>query len=189
MIIGISGKKGSGKTFIARKLAAELNAPVLSFASPLKEIVRKCCGLTEEVPKETLITIVADLVAVLPEFDAEILSKIEAAIGGTYGLSLQRVGTEVFRKIDENYWVKLAKKRAADYPICIFDDCRFPNEAVILDHIVRVRGPPIDDSRDISHSSEVAMDDFPFNYYIDNDGKTDSYVKQYEEFKASISLA
>ncbi len=84
---------------------------------------------------------------------------------------MQFVGTEIFRKIDDNIWINLLmEKIKADSPlIAIIADVRFANEALavkeadgILINLTRV-------AEDDSHASETGLDDFTdFDLVVDN---------------------
>lgn len=66
----------------------------------------------------------------------------------------------------------------SSFPNWIITDVRFPNEAkAVKDRagfIIRVnRGEPIS-----NHESETALDDYPFDYVIDNNGTIEELVKE-----------
>ena len=83
---------------------------------------------------------------------------------------MQFFGTDVMRKIYEPIWVNSCIKtiQAEQSGLAIIADVRFPNEAKTVEdnggHVVRLKRQLFDDS----HSSEIALDDYPFTHYIDN---------------------
>jgi len=83
---------------------------------------------------------------------------------------MQFFGTDVCRRMYEPIWVSscIKKLKREKSQLAIIADVRFPNEAKAIEeaggHLVRL-------TRDIyndDHSSEVALDDYPFTNYIDN---------------------
>lgn len=92
---------------------------------------------------------------------------------------LQLVGTELFRKIDNDYWVKLNMRLISNEPskTIIVPDLRFPNEIKALKNsnaylIYLTRN--IHENKD-GHSSENSLNDVDLNEFdlvIDNKNKT-----------------
>lgn len=92
---------------------------------------------------------------------------------------LQRLGTEAGRKIlGEDIWVKTAMRDLLSYTV--FTDVRFPNEAqAIVDQggvVWRVNRPGTGAVN--GHPSETALDDWPYDLLIVNDGSLDDLQKQ-----------
>jgi len=157
MIIGLCGKKQSGKSTVAKYLT-DNGFIELSWAYPLKEIIgRELFGLNDdqlygsEEAKE----------AIIPDW------------GFSARQILQLVGTECFRKvIRDDFWVVLGKRRlleltAKKYDIVI-SDCRFPNE---MEAIKSVGGITVRIIRDgqislDSHPSENSLNDFVADYNL-----------------------
>lgn len=90
---------------------------------------------------------------------------------------LQRFGTEVGREqFGANFWVDQAMRLVETYRFQDFDvvltDVRFPNEAEAIRAaggvVWRVRRPNVFPAND--HVSEVGLDDWPFDRFIDNNG-------------------
>lgn len=149
-LIGISGKRGTGKSLLGKILSEQFGFVPLSFAKELKERVRGDFGLreieTDGGAKEK----------VLPEYG---LSPREIMI--KYG--------QFFRSIDPDYWVRRTLrhvKREGDY--CI-TDVRFRNEA---DAITKLGGVVVRLERlpelnvykgTIDDESENALDSYSFS--------------------------
>jgi len=83
---------------------------------------------------------------------------------------MQFFGTDVMRKIYEPIWVNACIKKIQQEQsgLAIIADVRFPNEAKAIEQaggkVVRLTREVHEDN----HSSEVALDDYPFTDYIDN---------------------
>lgn len=96
---------------------------------------------------------------------------------------LQRLGTEIFRAKDPNYWVDHLVRTLAvldgAFDVVLVPDTRFPNEieafraAGFHTIYVRVIRPnfvsPLTDEQQ-NHPSETALDDYPFDIGIVNAG-------------------
>ena len=114
VIIGLSGKKQSGKTTAVNYLKRKYpEAKEFQFAKGLKDIVKNCFGATDvqvngtDVDKRQLL----------------FCRKSSREL-------LQLVGTDWFRKIDDNCWVNYLASQVAktDNSLIIISDVRFKNE-------------------------------------------------------------
>lgn len=160
MIIGLSGKKGSGKNTVSeliRRYSLPAHWEEKQFAGKLKQMVSVLTGITmgdldrQEVKEATL-----------KYMD----------LGTTPRYLLQTLGTEWGRNlIDKDIWVKTLLsdyKRNSDW---IITDVRFENEAMAIKErgglLIRInRGQSPDE-----HSSETMLDNYDgFDYVIDNNG-------------------
>lgn len=94
---------------------------------------------------------------------------------------LQLYGTNIFRdRISENYWVDQLKTRILenDFDVCLVTDVRFPSEIDNLKLSEEYKVIPIRVERKLEsfgqeHKSEIALDDYDFQYIIDNNGSID----------------
>jgi len=150
MIIGLTGKRGVGKTVIANLISEKTNAPVLSFAGPLKEMIEKAQICTHE-----------ELYFRKNEFSR---------------MMLQKIGTNIFRnQVDRRFWIKRMKERIfSDYyksEIIIIDDVRFKNEAQYIKNnggkVVQVIRGDIGFTID-NHESEMECELIVPDWIIDN---------------------
>lgn len=124
-IIGLSGRKQSGKTvcseFIKRLLLSNgyQDVEIFNFADPLKEDIcmnmfnlsyEQCYG--EDDRKNEFVD---------AYWNEEQLSAREL---------MQLIGTDLFRKLNPSVWVNalLNKIKKSNHQIVIISDCRFPNE-------------------------------------------------------------
>lgn len=148
-ILGISGKKQSGKSTIADIIQSNYpNTVIINFADALKTEVCKACGVTWEY-----------LEAHKSEFRP----------------ILQWWGTDFRRKLNnENYWINKWQMKVLELPsdikLVIAADVRFENEANIVKRmggqLWRVVRPSVL-STDI-HASETEMDSVPCDVRILN---------------------
>lgn len=141
MIIGIGGKKGVGKSTLAKYLSHKLsNATITNFARPLKNLITEIVG--EDVAKNTYI----------PEY--------ERTVGELY----QYVGTDLLRdELHANVFIHIMNQWTKRYPPnthVILDDVRFPNEVKWIHDqggiVILLEGPNrMPDSRNSHHKSET----------------------------------
>ena len=152
-ILGISGKKQSGKTTAANlledKLGYDYTTYRISLADELKIIVNKCFCEGHEC------------------FDTEEQKSIMLSCNKTVRDVLQLVGTDWFRSLDHDCWVRAYKKnieraerKSAGEVFVITPDVRFPNEVGCIQklggHVIRLLREPFPDDK---HESEIALDD------------------------------
>lgn len=160
-IIAFAGRKQSGKTtcseFVANTFEGSLlgNARIYNFADPLKRDIcinilglsyDQCYGSDEK--KNELVNC---------EWEGRQLTAREV---------MQFVGTDVFRKMQNNVWADATiNKITMEKPkLAIIADCRFPNE---VDVIKRAGGLVIKLNRNpfnSDHSSETALDSCNYDY-------------------------
>ena len=98
---------------------------------------------------------------------------------------MQFFGTDVCRKMYEPIWVDscIRKIQAEQSELAIIADVRFPNEAKAIERagggLLRLTRNIYDDD----HSSEVALDDYPFTSCINNkDNSIDDLIVKVKEF-------
>lgn len=171
-LIALSGKRGSGKNTVAA-LMQETNWMYreYAFAAQLKKIAQLLTGATDVYSQE-------GKTQHLPDWNM------------TVGEILQRLGTEAIRNgLHENAWILACFAQIGSDSHAIITDCRFPNEAEAVKArggiVIRVEGDPMgqrgDGSRNDTHPSETAMDDYPhFDAVIQNDGTVEDLREQVE---------
>ena len=153
MILGISGKLGSGKSTITKLiLAADPRYQHKSFASKLKIITHIMTGLP-----------IDDM------YSQEGKNKYLPEWGMTVGTFQQLIGTNAIRNgIHQQAWVisLFAEYKKEDF--WVIDDVRFKNEADAIKErdgiLLRVNGDPAgtraNSKRDLTHPSETDLDDY-----------------------------
>lgn len=165
-VISFTGLAGAGKTTAAemcraRYLMTGQVARPVSFAAPLREL---CKLAFPWIPPEYFDGNKAQKEAPIPNMPEE----------WTGRRILQHIGTEGFRAIDPDIWVKLADRSVLTMPehvaLMTFDDVRFSNEATM----VRKHGPLYRIVRPglsvMSHASEREILELEVDGEIVNDG-------------------
>ena len=161
MIIGISGKIGTGKTTLSNLLLERLPGyERVAFGDCLKEETAETFGFplewaySERGKAQTV------------EFERE---RIPYEM--TVRELLQWYGTDVCRAADPDYWIKAMADRIGDKTNVIIDDVRFPDEAEFVEarggFLVRLgEYPGWKPGPHANHASETALDSYRFPLMI-----------------------
>lgn len=157
-IILINGKKRAGKDYIANILKEKLgNCEIFHYADSMKQIIAD----TFEISLEEL-----------ENFKNE---NVEITFNGkrtTFRRVLQCFATEACKKVfGKDIWkqIVLNKMENSNAEYIIIPDFRFPEEYIEDSLTVKVLGGDTNDT----HISESALNDFKFDYIIDNTNKGD----------------
>lgn len=144
--VGIAGPIGSGKTYLATKLAKELpRTVVISFATALKDI---CSVQLKYRESEWYREVMGRYMLYMHPNPGAMAERTVAAFyqfphdGIKNRTLLQHVGTDVVRADDPDFWVKCVRMLAvqADAEYVISDDVRFTNEALAVKPLIEIRG-------------------------------------------------
>lgn len=161
-VILISGAARSGKDYCFSKIREVLEkkgkkVKHCAYADELKEYVEILFGIDR---------------GKLDELKNS--GEVVTVTGVTMRQILQRLGTDIFRKVHQNYWVEVMKgkvRRAQEegYDYFFITDCRFENEAQI-DVPERLNVKVIGKVQNslVSHPSENNLSNWNFDYYINN---------------------
>lgn len=175
MIIGISGKAGSGKdtVFSMINLLTGNKYTLGKFAGPLKELAAELLDVPVQSFEQA-------------EFKARVIPTSES--GMTYRDFLLVLGGDLMRGADPNYWVKKAIRNASSNTI--FTDCRYPNEAEMIKNkggiVIRINRP---DAEVVDHESDTALDDYKdFDVFINNNGTRSELFTKVENLVKSLKL-
>jgi hypothetical protein len=167
MIIGLSGKIGSGKDTFAEILIKYLDdinitAEKKSFAYKLKQIVALLTG--------------TDISTQLSQEGKKVIDPI---FNMSYGEMQQKIGTDAMRNgLIDDIWIKALFADYKEGNTWIISDVRFKNEAEAIfkkgGFLIRMEGDPsgvrTNSNRDLTHPSETDLDDFKdFHFIIHND--------------------
>ena len=157
-IILINGKKRAGKDYVAKILKEKLgNCEIFHYADSMKQIIAD----TFEISLEEL-----------ENFKNE---NVEITFNGkrtTFRRILQCFATEACKKIfGKDIWkqIVLNKMENSSAEYIIIPDFRFPEEYIEDSLTVKVLGGDTNDT----HISESALNNFKFDYIIDNTKKED----------------
>lgn len=165
-IIGISGYARTGKDTAAAALV-ELGWYLGKFSGPMKEAAYQA---NPQIVQNTITYRLANLVDAYGWERA----KDEFTEVRPY---LQRFGKAVRDVVDEDVWVDAALAKVPDGQPAVFVDCRYRNEADGIRArggiVVRINrpgvGPAVGEDGEV-HVSEIDLDEYDFDYVIDNDG-------------------
>lgn len=168
-IIGISGKKQSGKSFLAKNLVEiigdnsqrqgltrDCNYKIVCMADALKQIVINCF-----VPPQWDINMSSTVL------NSDRTKNLELPCGHTIRYLLQQIGTEMFRSLWSDVWLNAWQRKVAwlqdctvGLPFVICPDVRFPNELKAIHDmggvVIRLTRAPFADED--QHKSETALD-------------------------------
>jgi dephospho-CoA kinase len=164
MLIGISGKIGSGKTTVADLIVKHRpNFEKRAYADNSKLVTSIISGI--ELPHM---------------YTHEGKAMFVEAFGMTVGEMQQKIGTNAIRNnVHKDSWVLSLFSQWLPESDWIVGDVRYPNEAqAILDRhglLIRVNGDPENlqktTTRDMTHDSETALDNWTkWDYIINNTG-------------------
>lgn len=183
VLIGLSGRAGSGKDTTANLLVGEFmkvgaQVKTLSFAGKLKEVVCDVFCLDPVVFEDR---------GLKNQPMLELQGKTPREVA-------QFLGTEAFRAIRSEVWVDYAIRQAQKYLAqgisVIITDCRFLNEA---DAIASYGGHVVSIERDsvevYDHPSETAIDEIKARYAtatIQNNGSMRELAVEVKKFYDSI---
>lgn len=189
MIIGISGKKGSGKSTIAEEFK-KYNFYLDSFANTVKDVSNlifgfdrnKLEGLSKEdrIWRETPDKKYSDLLGKnFSPRDSLIL------IGSTFGRN----------QIYENIWIDTVFNRYDFNKNCdkklLITDVRFPNEYESIKKrkgiLIRINRPDFQKNQNQNEiESECSLDEHNFDFVINNDGTLDELIEKIKNIIGKI---
>jgi hypothetical protein len=161
-ILGISGWARSGKDTTADHLISKYGYKRISFAAPMKEALYKLN------PRITINGVVGTPVSTgVDIYGWDDLKEH----GPEVRVLLQRMGTEVGREMfGEDFWVNAAIDSIEDGSKVVVSDVRYPNEAEAIKklggQVWRITRPGVGPAN--SHASETSLDDYEFDYKIEN---------------------
>jgi hypothetical protein len=199
MIIGLVGKKGSGKSTAAKIAKEEYGFKILSFAKPLKEMLSVAFNqpmhyFTDPVLKEVVelpIEPSVEFIKKLTDYAYHNLIPVSSQLEVNMILELENfpkrvtpralmqfVGTNLFRNcVSDNYWIHVMDMEMdanSHYSNrFIFDDVRFPQEVQFVKDkgglIMKLIRPMPLDTPVDNHASETAIDAIEADFMIRND--------------------
>ncbi len=179
-ILGISGKKQSGKSSLTKYIRDNLHLltkyKTINIYSYADEVKNMCCnimGLTSQQcwgTDDDKNSITKYRFENMPEFKDGMPTGLMTA-----RQVLQHVGTNIFRKMDPNIWVyaTIRKIQKEKYDLALIDDVRFKEEVEAIynfssnSKVIRLTRAPF---KDIDfHPSETALDGYDnFSLVLEN---------------------
>lgn len=179
MMIGVSGYARAGKDTVGAYLTENHGFTRLAFADTLKRFALAINPIVFASDDGEILR----LYTLLEEsgFDWEQAKKLNEVRE-----LLQRIGTEGGREIlGENVWVDGTLNGIDPHgDNWVVTDVRFPNEAAAIKgrggFVWRVERP---DTKPVNgHPSETALDDYPFDAVIENNGTLEDLYRRVDEF-------
>jgi hypothetical protein len=156
ILLGLTGRAGSGKDTVADYLAKRYDVTRLSFAAPLKMLACKWFGFSDEQVNTLEGKETPDPRWCGPDGKPRTPREV-----------LQLIGTEGFRAVDPDFWLKIARRSVEECAACsdegvAFTDLRFPNEAAMIrslgGYVVRVIKEGGTGTTHVAHASETLLD-------------------------------
>ena len=190
MIIGISGRMGSGKDTVA-KMIQEIDAKYRGEETSIWEIKKYASALKKIA---SILTGVPETMFEIPEFKEKNMPENWRNTNGylmTYREFLQRLGTEAVRNnIHHNAWVNALMSSCTYKDNWIVTDVRFHNEMDAIKKkngiIIRITRP--DQYHKSYHISENALDSENFDFVIENEGGLTELRNKVEQFMWNMNL-
>jgi dephospho-CoA kinase len=173
MIIGVSGKIGSGKDVIGLCVKNDYDYTVIKFADKIKQIA---CLMTNT------------------PMDLQTSQRGKASMLDDWGMTVrefqQKLGTDAVRDgLHKDSWVLATLSHYKPNYNWVVTDTRFINEAQRIQKLgginIRVERPnnPFPES---SHPSEKELDNYIFDYTVINDGSIDDLYKKIHSIMSFI---
>lgn len=131
-IIGIAGKKRSGKDTAARALVAQLGFRQIAFADPLKALAASFLGLPVEAVRDDAFkdnVVFADLRRIRMGAN---MSRVDLS-HRTGREVLQRLGTAARETFGRNFWVERAMESVRVSEDVVFSDVRYWSELYAIE--------------------------------------------------------
>jgi len=172
-IIGLTGRRGSGKDTVGNFLVNNYGYKRLAYADPLKEVCQCIFGFSHE------------------QVHGSLKEANDPYWGTTPRAIMQFVGTDLFRNqitqvipnIHNNIWIKVLEHKVrqdlAKNPdqLFVITDIRFANELELVKQyngvIFKIKRNKIRNESSDNHASEIEIDNLHTDHEIDNNGTID----------------
>jgi dephospho-CoA kinase len=183
-LIGLAGKKRSGKDTVAGQLLAQYGVQRLAFADRLRRVLY---GVNPIVSQYQYATGGAKTITVQSMVDS--IGWESAKRNPEVRRLLQEIGTVYRTEVDMDAWVRpvIAEAevlRRKGVPVVI-TDVRFPNEVEAVRAagglLVRIERQSVQLDETSQHISETALDETPADHVIHNDGSFDDLADAVNE--------
>ena len=186
MIIGISGKAGSGKDTAAKMLEVLYANPDISYEDFANRRYKNFADIQivhfADTLKET-----AQVLFRISEWETNTQEGKKTTIdwiGKTVRELLQGIGQGLRDAIDPNLWVKILFANTEDWSNYIIADVRYPNEVYAIKErngvLIRIDRKGAGAG---NHSSETALDDYKeWDVHIENNGSIEDLFEAMKIF-------
>lgn len=174
LVVAFTGRKHHGKDQAALALMKlhEGEFKLINFADPVKAVSGMVFGLTHDE-------------MTVPELKEKRLDRWPHESPRSI---MQKVGTDAFRTVWPDVWVKHWEMKANKEERVVVSDLRFLNEFYMIKHywgtVVRIVRSGMDDSD--HHRSETELSSFSEDILIENDGSLEDL---YEKVAKKIDIA
>jgi len=195
-VVGLTGRKRSGKDTFAARLIEKHGFTRVSLADPLRDLALAIDPwVVLEADELGLLYGPAQGLNAVFRVSTVRLAYIVESIGWERAKEirevrrlLQVIGTNGVRDvIGDRTWIELAERTIASIPgNVVVTDVRFPNEAEVVEHVVRIMRPTLAPSFDL-HPSETAMDGYLVDHQVTNDGTVEELHAQADHFAYLLS--
>lgn len=192
MIIGISGKAGSGKDTAAKMLEVLYANPDISYEDFANKRYKNFADIQvvhfADTLKET-----AQVLFRIGEWETNTQEGKKTTInwiGKTVRELLQGIGQGLRDAIDPNLWVKILFANTEDWSNYIIADVRYPNEIKAIKErngiLLRIDRKGAGAG---NHSSEIALDDYKeWDVHIKNNGSIEDLFEAMRIFIKNYSI-
>lgn len=178
MIIGFTGQPGAGKSTAAKILYLQnlhLQFRFISFAEPVYDILAKVFSTP---------LFIGDVPSSTHEYRDQVKKSLPDKYGNTPRELLRAIGEFGRREIHADVWVDIAMAKIKPNGNYIFDDVRFPNEALaILDRGGKIYEIVKPDLKPSGHFSDNSLTGYDFPKIT-----ASNYADLQKEIKSIISL-
>lgn len=163
-VIGIAGRKGSGKDTAAEVLLWQ-GFENVKFAGALKGMIRAFLSYIGEDAVTTERLVEGDLKEVpQPFFGGKSTRQVMQTLGTEWGRNL----------VWEDLWTNTFALRCLQFPLVVCTDMRFPNEVSQMKDLggvtIRIERPDLKQTGHDDHPSETLIDTLSVDRVIINDG-------------------
>ena len=199
LVIGVSGKMQHGKDTVGEHLIAKYGFRRLSFGDKVKEVCMNYDNSTPELREHWNKKVAREVLDDESRAD-EVDASMQRVCPGVWKkltyeecyvtkpasarIVMQQFATNEMRRLDPDCWVRCAMQQCQQEKGSrwVITDMRFKNEAYWIEavdnsQLWRVRRP-IPDAPGAEHTSEVELDDYPFEVFVDNDSTIEALYKK-----------
>lgn len=203
MILGISGKAGAGKDTVCKMIVYTIwyynySQRLQPFSlehynntyEKFGDVIDFTCWYKTSFANKLKQCLSNILNVSISKFEDNEFKKSEVEwLGITVRELLQKFGTAIRNEVSDDFWVKACLNNLEKDDDYLITDVRFKSEAKGIKDlegiIVRVNREGAGAG---NHISEIDLDDYPFDYVINNDGDMEDLLLKVKEFCIAYNL-